>query len=553
MRRILKDIFNILNAGEKRKLWILSISDVIISILDIGFLVLLLYVIRFYTHIPPDPSAGFLSLPLFLKFPLLPIVFFFLLFAIKNGFGLIVSDAQYDFVYKIASRLSRDGLLRYLNGSYPDYVHIDSSVINRRISQQPIEFCHYVLNGMQQIFSQVILIGITIIVIIVYNPVLLPLLVIFLTPPVLFISFLMKRRMNATLQNGKIASEKAIQHLQEALAGYVESNIYLKNDFFTDRYYRFQARLNHYLSNKLTLQTVPGRLIEVFAVFGLLILVAANYFSGQDRGTGLVTIGALMIAVYKIIPGIVKITNMVSQIKSYAYSTAGLSKTPAEHQANDRQTVPVSSLKLENICFSYQERPILKNFSIELNTTDLFGISGISGRGKTTLIHLILGFLKADSGNIYINGQIAPPEKRKLFWNSIAYSKQQHFFLHDSVIRNITLQEGNYDMEKLTRVVAITGIDKLISGLPLGLDTIITENGKNFSGGQRQRILFARTLYKNADLIILDEPFSELDESAEQDMLKSLQTIAAEGRIILLITHNPEAMNFCNKKYLMDE
>jgi ABC-type bacteriocin/lantibiotic exporter with double-glycine peptidase domain len=85
------------------------------------------------------------------------------------------------------------------------------------------------------------------------------------------------------------------------------------------------------------------------------------------------------------------------------------------------------------------------------------------------------------------------------------------------------------------------------------LDTIISENGKNFSGGQRQRILFARALYKDADLIILDEPFSELDEFAERDMLKSLQTIAAEGRIILLITHNPEALNYCNKKYFMDE
>jgi len=553
LHRILKDIFNILSTGEKRKLWILSISDVIISILDIGFLVLLLYVIRFYSHNSSDSSVVFFSLPLFVKSPYLVIVFFFLLFTIKNVFGLIVSGAQYDFVYQVASRLSRDGLLSYLNGSYPDYVHIDSSVINRKISQQPIEFCHYVLNGMQQIFSQLVLIGVTVVAIIIYNPLLFPLLLIFLTPPVFFISFFMKRRMKATLQHGKMAGEKAIQHLQEALAGYIESNIYLKNDFFASRYYRFQGKLNHYLSNKLTLQSVPGRLIEVFAVFGLLILVIANYFAGQDHGMGLVTIGALMIAVYKIIPGIVKITNTVSQVKSYAYSTVGLSHTMEQNPIRNEPVVRIDSIRLENICFSYPDKTVLKNFSMELNFTDLLGISAISGRGKTTLVHVILGFLKADSGYIFINGQIVPPENRKLYWNRIAYSKQQHFFLHDSVKKNITLQEADFDTEKLARVVVLCGIDKLISGLPLGLDAVITENGKNLSGGQRQRILFARALYKEADLIILDEPFSELDESTERDMLKHLQAIAAEGRMIILITHNREALNYCNKKYFMDE
>jgi ABC-type bacteriocin/lantibiotic exporter with double-glycine peptidase domain len=181
------------------------------------------------------------------------------------------------------------------------------------------------------------------------------------------------------------------------------------------------------------------------------------------------------------------------------------------------------------------------------------GISGVSGRGKTTLIHLVLGFLYADAGNIIFNGEITDPENIKRFWNRISYSKQQAFFLHDSIIKNITLLEGDYDMVKLNRVAAMTGIDKLVTGLSLGWNTTVTENGKNFSGGQRQRLLFARALYKDADVIILDEPFSELDEFGEQEMLKNLQGIAAEGKIILLITHNAEALTFCNKKYLLDE
>src|SRR5450432_4648165 len=108
-------------------------------------------------------------------------------------------------------------------------------------------------------------------------------------------------------------------------------------------------------------------------------------------------------------------------------------------------------------------------------------------------------------------------------------------------------------MEKIDRILTITGIDKMIHSFPGGLHTIVTENGKNFSGGQRQRFILSRALYKDFDLLILDEPFNELDEAAEIELLRQLQLIAAAGKIILLITHNIAAFSFCNKKIQLDE
>ncbi|MDP9040831.1 MAG: ATP-binding cassette domain-containing protein, partial [Bacteroidota bacterium] len=113
--------------------------------------------------------------------------------------------------------------------------------------------------------------------------------------------------------------------------------------------------------------------------------------------------------------------------------------------------------------------------------------------------------------------------------------------------------EESYDSKRLEKILQITGIDKWISNFPFGLDTIITENGKNFSGGQRQRFILARALYKDFDLLILDEPFSELDNQAEMDLLKKLRELTAQDKIVLLITHNKEALCYCNKKVLMDE
>ena len=526
-------------------------ADVFISILDIVFLVGLLYVINFYTQ-SAAPSTKYFSPELFNEHPVLLISLFLLLFTIKNILGFFVSKAQYNYVYGVASRISRDNLLQYLNGPYTDYIHVDSSVMNRRISQQPIEFGHYVLNGFQQIFSQTVLILITIIAVVIFNPLLLPLLILILVPPVFLISIFIKRKLHEGRLQGKNMSEKSLQHLQEALAGYVESNLHSKNDFFTNRYHRFQSRLNHYLSERLIIQNMPTRFIEVFAVFGLFLLILLNFITSHQHSIPLITLGALMVAAYKIIPGIVKITNLAGQVKTYAYTAKGLANGEESSAETGDNPPAIFSVGFKDLYFDFGGKNILKSFSLTMEKGDMVEISGISGRGKTTLVNLLLGFLSADQGDIYINGVIADVRARKKWWKRISYVKQQLFFLHGSVAENITFEESNYDRKRLNDILAITGIDQMIHLFPGGLDTIITENGKNVSGGQRQRIILARALYKDFDLLILDEPFSELDKTGEMELLKQLRILADTGKIILLITHNTDAFSFCNKKIQLD-
>ena len=79
------------------------------------------------------------------------------------------------------------------------------------------------------------------------------------------------------------------------------------------------------------------------------------------------------------------------------------------------------------------------------------------------------------------------------------------------------------------------------------------ENGKNISGGQQQRIAIARALYKNADLVLLDEPFNELDEESEISLLEHFQDLAQKGKLIILITHNKKSLSYCNKIISLDE
>ncbi len=530
-----------------QKLWRLSLADVLISILDIAFLIGLLYLVRFYTLNEPAGTKQDFPFQILHEHPGFSMGMFFLFFTIKNIAGFLVSKSQYHFVYGVASRISKDGLLQYLHGSYINYVQVDSSIMNRKINQQPIEFAHYVLNGVQQIFNQVVQIIITLTAIFIFNPQLIPLLILILVPPVLGISYFMKRRLHAGRLRGKTASERSIQHLQEALTGYVESNINLKNDFFTGRYRRFQAELNQYLAQRLSIQNMPSRSIEVFAVFGLFMLILLNEWIAHSHSISFLTLGALMVAAYKVIPGVVKITNTTGQIRTYAYSTQGIEKYKAVSATESENKVSIYSIGFKNVSFCFPEKNILTNFSMNLVKGDLMGIRGISGKGKTTIMNLMLGFISPDAGKIYVNDQIADANMIKQSWPVISYLKQQHFFLHASIVENITLEETHFDEEKLQRVLVLTGVDKIVQLLPNGIRELVTENGKNFSGGQRQRLLLARALYRDFDLLLLDEPFSELDETAENELLTELQTIATNGKIILLITHNAKAFNFCNK------
>jgi ABC-type bacteriocin/lantibiotic exporter with double-glycine peptidase domain len=303
-------------------------------------------------------------------------------------------------------------------------------------------------------------------------------------------------------------------------------------------------------------QNLPSRFIEVFAIFGLFILILINSFTGSSNSVNILIIGAFMAAAYKIIPGIVKILNSAGQVKTYKYTINDLLKEKARtltHKEKLHNGTSINAVTFCKVSFSYANHQVLNNFSMNIQRGDFAGISGSSGRGKTTVINLVMGFLSATGGNIYINNEIINTNEQERFWKNIAYVKQQSFFIHDTILKNITLDENNLNKEKLQDVIEVTGLNELLGKYKEGIEKLITENGKNISGGQRQRIAIARALYKEADVILLDEPFNELDEASELRLVKYFRKMAESGKIVVLITHNQAALSFCNKIIPLDE
>lgn len=553
MKRILSGILTILDHKEKVKLTKLILSDLVMGILDVGFLFLVLVVINFYTNNKSTATISFLPAALTNKNSLLLISVFVVLFGLKNLLGYLNLKWQDRFFYGVASRLSKRNIQNYLKDDYLRFVNIDSSVLIRRISQQPIEFSHYILTNFQQVVSQSILIFFTITVILFNQPTLFFLLFLLLLPPVVLLGHFIRNKLKAIRDNTKITSQKTIQHLQESLSGYMESNIYHKDDFFINRYYTYQLQLNNNLGTQQTLQGLTSRLVEVFAILGFFILVAINKLSVNTPVVSMLTIGIFMAASYKIIPGVVKILNSMGQIKTYQFTLTDLQPDDVPITITKEQVEPLKSVIFEQVKFKYKDQNILNGISFEIQQGDFIGLSAKSGKGKTTVIHLLLGFLKHHKGNILINGQKTTWVTRQGYWSRISYVKQQPFIINDTILKNITLTDDVYDADKLADVIAFCGLDNITAQYPEGINKFITENGKNISGGQRQRIMLARALYHDFDLLILDEAFSEMDEVSEKSILIKLKLLAKQGKMIILITHNKSSLYICDKTISLDE
>lgn len=549
----MKHTWSVLEKEEKKRFVVLSVLDIVISIIDILSLALLLWIIKFYIQ-PGENNLPFLPNWLADRQSVSFIAIFFLLFGIKNIAAFFITKAQYNFIAGVAVRISRINLSNYQQGEFKDFVNIDSSVLIRKISLQPFEFCQFILSGTQQIITQSFLIILTIAAILLFNAKLFLLLLLVLLPPVILVFYIIKKRLTHAKIQIRTTNERSFQHLLDALKGYVEANIYNRNEFFLGRFVKHRRTFSRYLFNSLALQSMPNRIIEIFAVLGLFILIAIAKWSGNGDSTALITVGAFMAAAYKIIPGIVKLINVAGQIRAYEYSVNDLIEKKARSSTEENPIVSLHSIQLRNISFRYNDDlEVLNDFGLSLGKGDFLGITGASGKGKTTVLNILLGFLAPDDGEVVFNGEKVLPQAIKKYWPAISYVRQQSFFIHDTALRNITFQEEEYNKTNLATALEVSGVNEMMEQFPEGLAKIITENGKNISGGQQQRIALARAVYKNADLILLDEPFNELDEDSSITLLKHFKKLAASGKMIIMITHDKESLSYCNKIISLDE
>lgn len=538
MTRLFFRSLAVLTPRERRQYLVGLLGDAAVSAADVFFLALLFSLIGHYS----GEGRSRLLPPGFALAPATAFALFTLAFVAKNLWAQWLTKRQFGFSYGVAARLAATGLEQYLGDSYANHVRANTAIVSRRIEQLTTEFCHHLLSGFRQAVTQAVLVVLALAALLLFRASLFLGLFLLLLPPVALAGWWMKRRLRAARASIRHLGNQSQRCLHEALQGYVETNLYGKKDFFTGRYRELKTAFNGHLARVQTLQSATGRTAESFALVGLCLL-----FVLLREGAGLLTLAAFAAAAYKILPGVVRVLNLLSQARTYAY-TLGEMPLPAQAaQPAKAAAGRLESVTFTDVYFSYRQGPLLQGLDFRLERGDFVGLQGTSGRGKTTLINLLLGFLSPGAGTIRINDAETDARERQGWWPRIAYVKQTPFLLHDSVASNICFGEAAVNGEQLQKAVRAAGAEVPDEGFSAVLEKEVTEAGRNVSGGQRQRLALARALYREADLLILDEPFNELDEASEAGILQYCRQLAGEGRIVLLVTHNKNSFRHCNK------
>jgi ABC-type bacteriocin/lantibiotic exporter with double-glycine peptidase domain len=212
-------------------------------------------------------------------------------------------------------------------------------------------------------------------------------------------------------------------------------------------------------------------------------------------------------------------------------------------------------INLTDLSFSY---PTRKEFSVSklfmtIKKGDFIGIIGETGSGKSTLINLLIGLLKPSEGKVDVDELNI--NSNLLEWHKkIGYVPQSVYLTDDTIRKNIAfgLQEDNIDDNLIKQAVEKASLNNFLNELSSGLETIVGEKGIRLSGGQQQRIGIARALYRDPEILILDEATSSLDQATEKQIMESIHYLKRK-KTLIIATHRIFTLKNCDKIFFIDK
>ena len=204
----------------------------------------------------------------------------------------------------------------------------------------------------------------------------------------------------------------------------------------------------------------------------------------------------------------------------------------------DRKYLIDGDIKFENVSYRYGFRPyVLKNVNLYIKKGTNILIKGKSGTEKTTLVNLLKGFLELEEGDIYIGEKNIKNISIYDLRNKVAYISQTPYFFSKTIYQNIVLNNSSISKEELSIIIDGCQLTDVIEKMPLGINTIISENGKDLSGGQKQRLSIARALVSKPEILIIDEGTNQLDAKTEEKIIMFIKKYLIDCTIIR-ISHN---------------
>lgn len=328
---------------------------------------------------------------------------------------------------------------------------------------------------------------------------------------------------------------------------------------------RAQAdKFNHYNEMFQKLSIKSGKIASIFSPFinlslkfgNLLILVLVYYMiSGKnlDRDSFLLFFFYLILFQSTINNIISTFTNIQPTLISLKRLDSLFSEEEEDNLSKEHTECKIQnlSIKAENIAFSYPNgRTIFENADISVPDRTTILIIGPSGSGKTTFINLLMRFYLLKNGSILINDKDINEYPLNDLRSMISVVTQDYFIFEETVRENLILANPSATDTEIIDAINRVNLQNWYSSLPDGLDTVLGTRGKSISGGERQRICIARALLKKSPLLILDEPFANVDKNTQNEIIKAIENLKNE-KTLIIISHQPVETDIIDEHYAL--
>jgi len=359
------------------------------------------------------------------------------------------------------------------------------------------------------------------------------------------------------INSKRIADEQTqvVKALQEGLGGIRDVILNGTQEFYTEIYKRADYPLRYALGNNNFLGQSPRFAIESLAI--VLISGLAFFLTSSTEGIGkyVPLIGALALGAQRLLPNLqLSYASWASIMgsKSSLIDVIELLNTAHEVTKKEKKQEPIifqKNIKLVDVSFQYslEDSYVLENINLNIEKNSRVGFVGSTGSGKSTLFDIIMGLLIPVSGEFLVDQKILLADEIRPWQKSISHVPQNIYLSDSTIASNIAFGQdpSEVDMDRVRKSAEIACISSFIESNPEGYSSNVGERGIKISGGERQRIGIARALYNKAELLVLDEATSSLDNKTENEVMRGISNMEFRPTI-LMIAHRLSTVKSCD-------
>jgi len=376
---------------------------------------------------------------------------------------------------------------------------------------------------------------------------------------IIFFLFNYKIKSASITRKGMIINKNRdlmVDIFQNAVGYLPEIIVYNIRKLFVANLSKISKEIALYSANAKSVALSPKIYLETFAIIFVIFIVYFSNFSERALEVNISYLAILTYGTQKCLPLINNVYNFSIIFRNVAPSVSGFLRILDDgnkKEISDREYDVLKfekKIKIENLSYRYDQKlpNILNKINFDITKGEKIAIKGQTGSGKSTLVNIISGLINPSQGEILVDGTLINSENIKNWQKNIAIVPQTVFLTDASILENIaiTVDVDSIDIEKVKYSAKIAQIDSFINSLPNKYYEKVGERGVRLSGGQRQRMGIARALYREAKLIILDEPTNALDTETEKLVMDSISKLSKDITLIM-ISHSDTSLKYFDK------